>query len=88
MCIRDSIGTGEANSFNQLIKPIFKTLGVNENIEYFDMPEILKEKYQYYTKADISKIRKAGYIDKITNIEQAVEDYAGNYLNTSDPYLK
>ena len=83
-----NIGTGEANSFNQLIKPIFKTLGVKENIEYFDMPEILKEKYQYYTKADISKIRKAGYIDKITNIEQAVEDYAGNYLNTSDPYLK
>ena len=82
-----NIGTGEANSFNQLINPIFTTLGLKENIEYFDMPEILREKYQYYTKADISKLRSSGYINSITKIDDAVSDYVGNYLNTENAYL-
>ncbi len=82
-----NIGTGEANSFNELIKPVFQSMNVKEDIEYFDMPEILKQKYQYYTQADITKLRSAGYINNITKIDDAVTDYVKNYLNTEDPYL-
>ncbi|HEY5122257.1 MAG TPA: ADP-glyceromanno-heptose 6-epimerase, partial [Ignavibacteria bacterium] len=67
-----NVGTGEANTFNSLVKPIFKILGLKEDIEYFDMPERLKEKYQDYTQADITKIRNAGYDEPITKIEEAV----------------
>ncbi len=82
-----NIGTGESNSFNEFVKPVFKALNIKENIEYFDMPEILREKYQYYTKADISKLQKAGYDKSIYNIEDAVTDYVGGYLNAEDAYL-
>lgn len=82
-----NIGTGEANTFNELVKPVFSSIGLKENIEYIDMPDILRSKYQYYTKADITKLRDAGYINKVTNIENAVGDYVGNYLNTEEPYL-
>ncbi|HEY5533816.1 MAG TPA: ADP-glyceromanno-heptose 6-epimerase [Ignavibacteria bacterium] len=82
-----NVGTGEANTFNSLVKPIFKILGLKEDIEYFDMPERLKEKYQDYTQADITKIRNAGYDGPITKIEEAVTDYVKNYLNTNNPYL-
>jgi len=82
-----NIGTGESNSFNDLIKPIFNALDMKENIEYFEMPEILKEKYQYYTKADIGKLRSVGFKKDITPVKEAVEDYVSNYLNTENPYL-
>jgi ADP-L-glycero-D-manno-heptose 6-epimerase len=76
-----NIGTGHANSFNNLVKPIFKALGLKENIEYFDMPDVLKDKYQNFTQADISKIKKAGYKKEMTDINDAVIDYVSNYLN-------
>lgn len=82
-----NIGTGEANSFNSLVKPIFKSLGLKENIEYFDMPGILVNKYQNFTQADISKIRKAGYSNKMTSVEDAVNDYVSNYLNKDFSFL-
>jgi ADP-L-glycero-D-manno-heptose 6-epimerase len=82
-----NIGTGEANSFNSLVKPIFKALGVKENIEYFDMPEVLKNKYQNYTQADITKIRKAGYKKDMTDISDAVIDYVSVYLNKNYSHL-
>ena len=83
-----NIGTGEANSFNSFVKPIFKALNLKENIEYFDMPEILKNKYQNFTRADIGKIYKAGYKEKLSTINEAVTDYVANYLNKENPYLK
>lgn len=82
-----NIGAGEAKSFNDFVKPIFKSLEMKENIEYFEMPEILKEKYQYYTKADISKLRSVGYDNEITSLEDSVTDYVQNYLNSDNPYL-
>jgi len=82
-----NIGSGESNSFNDFVKPIFKALDMKENIEYFEMPEILNEKYQYYTKADIGKLNSVGYKKEITPIGEAVEDYVANYLNTANPYL-
>jgi ADP-L-glycero-D-manno-heptose 6-epimerase len=82
-----NIGTGKANGFNSLVKPIFKAMNIPESIEYFDMPEELKSKYQYYTEADVSKIISAGYKNKITPVDESVTDYVENYLNTSNPYL-
>lgn len=82
-----NIGTGEANTFNELIKPVFSSLGLKENIEYIDMPDNLKSKYQYYTKADITKLRDSGYTNNIMKIGDAVTDYVTNYLNTEDRYL-
>jgi ADP-L-glycero-D-manno-heptose 6-epimerase len=82
-----NVGTGEANSFNSFVKPIFKALGLKENIEYYEMPEILKNKYQSFTQADITKIRKAGYEKKFTNINVAVSDYVTNYLDKEFSHL-
>ena len=51
------MGTGEASTFNSLIKPVFKAMNLKENIEYFDMPDILKGKYQDFTQADMNKLK-------------------------------
>ncbi|MCY7361294.1 MAG: ADP-glyceromanno-heptose 6-epimerase [Ignavibacteria bacterium] len=82
-----NIGTGEANTFKDFVNPVFKAVDVKEDIEYIDMPDILKEKYQYYTKADISKLRSVGFENKLTSIDEAVTDYVKNYLDTENAYL-
>ena len=88
LCGIYNVGTGKANSFNDFIKPIFKAMNLPEKIEYFEMPEVLRGKYQDYTQADITKIRKAGYSKPLYEISDAVIDYVSNYLNTPNPYLK
>lgn len=80
-------GTGEANTFNDLVTPVFNALGKYTDIEYIDMPENLSGKYQDYTEADISKLRAAGYTKPITLVNDAVTDYVKNYLDTDYPYL-
>lgn len=82
-----NIGTGQARSFNDLAKATFAALGQKEaNIEYFDMPEQIKDKYQYFTEAEMSKLRDAGYDSPFTSLEEGVKDYVQNYLNKDDPY--
>ena len=76
-----NVGTCEARSFNDLGKAIFKALGLTPQIEYIDMPEGLREKYQYYTRATIQKLREAGYTHSFTSLENGVSDYVINYLN-------
>lgn len=83
-----NIGTGVANTFNSFVEPVFEALGLPVNIEYFDMPEVLRNKYQDFTQADMTKIRKAGYKKEFMKINDAVTDYVKNYLNTENPYLK
>ncbi len=75
-----NIGTGNARSWNDLAKAVFAAMGKEPIIEYIDMPEHLKGKYQYFTQADISKIKYAGYENPITTMEDAVKDYVQNYL--------
>lgn len=71
-----NVGTGKARSFNDLIKAVFDCLGLPPSIEYVDMPSgIDREKYQYFTQADISKLRKAGFTREFTDIEDGVKDY-------------
>jgi len=55
-------------------------------IKYIDMPNDLKGKYQYFTEANIKKLKDAGYTKPFLSIEEGVEDYAINYLTKSDTY--
>ncbi len=75
-----NLGSGEANTWLTLARAIFAALGREPAIEFIDMPEILRGKYQYYTKADISKIRATGYDRPMTPLAEAVRDYVQNYL--------
>ena len=73
-------GSGQARSWNELVKAVYAALGRDPNIEYIDMPEILRGKYQYYTRADMAKIHAAGYPDEGLSLEDGVRDYVQNYL--------
>lgn len=75
-----NIGTGAASSFNQLGRALLAALGKNPRLEYFEMPEPLRPKYQYFTQADIGRLRGAGYQENFTPFDDAVADYVKNYL--------
>src|SRR5690606_5718803 len=75
-----NLGSGEANTWLTLANAIFAALGRDPRIEFIDMPEVLQGKYQYYTKADITKLRATGYDRAMTSLPQAVRDYVQNYL--------
>ncbi len=75
-----NIGSGEARTWNDLARAIFAALGRAPVIEYVDMPENLRDKYQYHTRADIGKLRATGYERPVTPLEQAVADYVVHYL--------
>jgi ADP-L-glycero-D-manno-heptose 6-epimerase len=75
-----NLGSGEANTWLTLANAIFGALGREPKIEFIDMPEGLRAKYQYYTKAEIFKLRASGYDRPITPLADAVADYVRNYL--------
>jgi len=75
-----NIGSGEAHTWNELALAIFDALNRRPNIEYIKMPEQLRAKYQYFTEANITKLRATGYKDPVTPLADAVEDYVCNYL--------
>lgn len=81
-----NVGTGEARSFYDLAKATWHALGKKENIVFKEMPEELRGKYQYYTQADISKLRQAGYLVPMTSLENGIQQYVTQYLNREDPY--
>lgn len=76
-----NVGTGKAQSFKELATATFCALNLEPNIEYIDMPEHLKEKYQYYTQANMVKLRLAGYDKEFSNLEEGVGDYVREYLD-------
>jgi ADP-L-glycero-D-manno-heptose 6-epimerase len=75
-----NLGSGEAHTWLTLAEAIFAALGRPPRVEFIDMPATLRAKYQYYTKADIAKLRASGYDRPITPLAEAVADYVGNYL--------
>ncbi len=81
-----NIGTGKARSWNDLVKAVFAAMNKKPNIEYIEMPESIRNQYQYYTEADITSLRKAGYDKESTSLEDAVKDFVQNYLR-KDKYL-
>jgi ADP-L-glycero-D-manno-heptose 6-epimerase len=75
-----NLGSGAANTWNALAGAIFAALGCAPRIEYIPMPEVLRAKYQYFTEADIAKLRGSGYARPVTSLAEAVGDYVKNYL--------
>ena len=82
-----NLGAGKARTWNDLAKAIFAALGRPPRIEYIDMPETLREKYQYHTEADMSWMKKKRKLPKFRSLEESVRDYVQNYLSKEDPYL-
>lgn len=83
-----NVGTGQARPFKDLGLSIFKALQVEDDFQWVDMPEQIRNQYQYFTEASLKKLReKAHYLDDFTKLEDGVNDYVTNYLNTDDPYL-
>jgi ADP-L-glycero-D-manno-heptose 6-epimerase len=76
-----NIGSGTASTWKELVLSIFRAMDLEPNIEFMEMPDALKNKYQYYTRADISKLRAIGYAEEITPLEDAVADYVRNYIS-------
>ncbi len=76
-------GTGKARSFNDLVKNTFKGMILQQHIKYVDMPEDIRDKYQYFTEGDMEKLRNAGYTDAFYSLEDGVREYVSKYLMTN-----
>ncbi|MBO7480516.1 MAG: ADP-glyceromanno-heptose 6-epimerase [Bacteroidales bacterium] len=75
-----NLGTGKARPFNDLGKAAFAAMGLKPNIIYIDTPADIRDKYQYFTEADITSLRKAGYTAEFHSLDDGVKDYVQNYL--------
>lgn len=75
-----NLGSGKARTFLDLANATFKALNVEPNIEFIDTPIDIRDKYQYFTEANMSKLVNAGYSKKFTSLEDGVTDYVKNYL--------
>jgi len=81
-----NLGSGQARSFRDMAEAVFEAAGKTPDIEYIPMPPSIRDKYQYFTQADMDRLRAAGYPGQMTPLEEGIGDYVRNYLNTSDPY--
>jgi ADP-L-glycero-D-manno-heptose 6-epimerase len=81
-----NLGTGKARSFLDLTKATFKAMGVEENISFIDTPEDIRDKYQYFTEANMQKLLDQGYAVPFYDLESGVEDYVQEFLMKGDYY--
>lgn len=81
-----NVGTGKARTFNDQVTAIFTSLGLAAQIEYIDTPEDIRDKYQYFTEADMGKLQAAGYSHPFFSLEAGVKDYVTNYLQRKAYY--
>ncbi|PKN06463.1 MAG: ADP-glyceromanno-heptose 6-epimerase [Deltaproteobacteria bacterium HGW-Deltaproteobacteria-7] len=82
-----NLGTGKARTWNDLINAVFAAMGRKPNIEYIEMPESLRNQYQYFTQAEMDKLSQAGCPVDFSPLEDSVRDYVVNYLQKTDPHL-
>ena len=75
-----NIGTGKARCWNDLAKAIFEALQIEAKIEYIEIPEGIRDQYQYYTCAKMGKINNFGYHKRVLSLEDGVYEYVKNYL--------
>ena len=75
-----NLGSGKARTFLDLAKNTFAGVKKEENISFIDTPEDIRDKYQYFTEADMSKLKKAGFTQEFHTLEEGVKDYVTNYL--------
>lgn len=82
-----NVGTGTAASYNVVARSIAQSMGIEPVIEYIEMPDSVRNQYQYFTQADLSKLRSAGYDAPFLSVPEGVSQYVTRFLNTSDIYL-
>ncbi len=82
-----NLGTGKARTWKDLMGAVFAAMGLETNINYIEMPQGLRNQYQYFTQADMEKLRDYGCPVEFAPLEDTVRDYVQNYLQKSDPYL-
>jgi len=75
-----NLGTGKARTFYDLAANTFKAMGIEPNISFIDTPEDIRDTYQYFTEADMSKLREAGYGKPFHGLEEGIHDYVTQYL--------
>ncbi len=75
-----NLGTGKAETFLELVHQTFRAMEVPPQINFIDTPEDIKDKYQYFTEADMGKLRRIGYTDPFRTLSEGVPDYVKNYL--------
>lgn len=75
-----NVGTGKARTFYDLASNTFKAMGLEPNISFIDTPKDIRDKYQYYTQAKMTKLKKAGYKEPFYSLEHGIKDYVQNYL--------
>ena len=75
-----NLGSGQARTFMALALNTFEAMGVTPNIDFMDTPENLRDNYQYFTEANMSKLRSIGYDKPFYSLEEGVKDYVQNYL--------
>lgn len=81
-----NVGSGHARSWLQLGRALFRSAGKPERIEYVDMPENIRGRYQYFTEAPLGKLRSAGFRQPATSLEDGVHEYVTKYLAAVDKY--
>jgi ADP-L-glycero-D-manno-heptose 6-epimerase len=81
-----NVGTGQARSFKDLMLSAYAALGKAPNIQYVDMPEAIRGSYQYFTQAEVDRLRGAGYNGGFTTLEDAVSLYVKGYLDSADRF--
>lgn len=81
-----NLGTGRARTFEDLVKATFAGMDREPDIQFIDMPQDIRDKYQYYTQANMQKLRDAGYSNDFYSLEEGVDDYVRNYLGKNKIY--
>jgi ADP-L-glycero-D-manno-heptose 6-epimerase len=78
-----NLGSGTARTFLDLVKAVFSSLNLPENISFIDTPEDIRDKYQYFTEANMAKLRSIGYTKKFHELEDGISEYINAYLNNN-----
>ncbi|KYG79483.1 ADP-L-glycero-D-mannoheptose-6-epimerase [Roseivirga seohaensis] len=81
-----NLGSGKARTFLDLVKATFKAMDKKEEISFIDTPADIRDKYQYFTEANMAKLKSIGFTQEFTSLEDGVEDYVKNYLSTHSYY--
>ncbi|WP_174296823.1 ADP-glyceromanno-heptose 6-epimerase [Sphingomonas bacterium] len=81
-----NVGSGQARSFLDIARAMGRAVNVAVDVEFVDMPPAIRDRYQYFTQADMTKLRAAGMDATFTTLEEGISDYAGSYLARADRY--
>ena len=82
-----NVGTGSATSYNAVAQSVAHSMGLEPKIEYMEMPDAVRHQYQYFTEADLAKLRSVGYDSPFLTVSQGVDQYVRHFLAQEDCFL-